>query len=232
MNLLIFLTHNFNNEFINTVRKVDKKYNDLEVIILFDISAPYSDSFGSLFQNVRIIRILRATTSYDHKGHSMYITYFRENYDLLDTYNYIWVAENDVYYPNSLKEFMDVHLPFDYDLLVPEYGLRGLNWTHNYLLRGFDKIIHIGVLAVIMRFKSRVLKNLIDNIDRNYWGYLEAIVPRVCLEYGYSIQQFLPQHCGVLTTEPRYPLLALIEKDIIDGTKNYVRDRIYHPIKL
>jgi hypothetical protein len=162
----------------------------------------------------------------------MYINYFKNNIDLLKKYTYIWVVENDVYFPQSFKIFIDKYANYEYDLLVSEYGLRDKGWIWTNTLRGFSKVNNIGVLAVIARFSQRFLLNLVENIDINYFGYLEAVLPHICQEYNFSIQQFLPEMCGILTTNPGLPLLKFIKEDIINKRRDFIEDKIYHPIKL
>jgi hypothetical protein len=162
----------------------------------------------------------------------MYINYFKNNYNEIKEYEYIWIIENDVYYPNSLIDFINTHNSFNYDLLVSEYGLRSYSWPHTYSLNGFNNVCNIGVLAVIMRFSQKLLFKLIDTIDKKYFGYLEAILPHICIENNLSIQQFLPETCGILTTDNSLPLMELIKTDIKENTKKYIENKIYHPIKL
>jgi hypothetical protein len=97
---------------------------------------------------------------------------------------------------------------------------------------GFSKNYDMGVLAVIMRFSQRFLLNLIDNLDSNYCGYLEILIPNICKEYSLSINQFLPELCGILTPSNEVPLMRLIKEDIENNTRNYLEDKIYHPVKL
>ena len=83
-----------------------------------------------------------------------------------------------------------------------------------------------------MRFSQNFLLKLIDTIDTNYFGYLEAILPHICLENNLSIHQFLPETCGILTTNPNLPLLRIIKNDIINNKLDFIENKIYHPIKM
>ena len=234
MNLIIFLTHNFHNEFLNTLTKIDNDWNvqNYKIIVLFDNNNDYDDNINNRFRNIQIIKINKINTTYDNLGHSMYINYFKNNYDNIKNYNYIWIIENDVYYPNSFLEFTEIHNCYNHDLLVSEYGTRSPNWCWTSSLKGFGKIQNIGVLAVIIRFSQNFLINLIENIDYHYSGYLEALLPHVCIEHNLSIQQFLPEMCGILTTNNDLSLLRLIREDISNNSRNYIENKIYHPIKM
>lgn len=232
MDLLVFITHNFNKEFLNTLSKVDESYSNLTVIVLLDESANVDLQVVERFKNISVKPTSKIPTSYDYSGHSMYINYFKNNIDEVKKYNYIWVIENDVYFPLSFKVFTDKYRNYDYDLLVSEYGLRDKGWGWTRTLKGFTKINNIGVLAVIARFSQRFVLNLIENMDVKYFGYLEAILPHICSEYNLTIQQFLPEMCGVLTTNPGLPLLRLIKEDILNNRRDFIEDKIYHPIKL
>jgi hypothetical protein len=83
-----------------------------------------------------------------------------------------------------------------------------------------------------MRFSQDLLYKLIDNIDINFSGFLEILLPHICIEYNLSIQQFLPEMCGILTTDNNLPLLKLIRDDIKNNTNLYIENKIYHPIKM
>jgi hypothetical protein len=232
MDLLLFITHNFNAEFLNTLSKVDEYYPNLTVTVLLDIATYLDPLVVNRFKHISIKPTGKINTSYDYSGHTMYINYFKSNRDELNRYRYIWIIENDVYFPLSFKIFIDKYNDYTHDLLVSEYGLRDKGWGWTKTLKGFTKVNNIGVLAVIARFSQRFLRNLIENIDVNYYGYLEAILPHICAEYDFSIQQFLPEMCGVLTTNPGLPLLRLIKEDILNKRRNFIEDKIYHPIKL
>jgi len=234
MDCIIFLTHNFQKEFLNTLKKIDKDTDvkNFEVIVLFDNNCHYDTNINSMFENIKIVRINKIITTYDYAGHTMYINYFKQNYNTIQNYNHIWIIENDVYFPDSFIKFINKHKVYNYDLLVSEYGTRSLTWGWTPTLRGFTNVYNIGILAVIMRFSRELLYKLIDNIDVNYFGFLEAIVPHICLENKLSIQQFLPEMCGILTVDNNLPLLQLIRDDIENNTKKYVEYKIYHPIKM
>jgi hypothetical protein len=234
MNCIILLTHNFNSEFINTLEKLDRHTNAqlFDIIVLFDNKNEYNEEIENRFNRVKIIKMARIKTSYDNLGHSMYINYFRQNYNLINSYEYVWIVENDVYYRSCLIDFINRHKIYNYDLMVSEYGVRDANWCWTSGLKGFNKTRNIGVLAVILRFSQKMLRTLIDTIDTKYFGYLEAILPHICLENNLSIHQFLPELCGVLTTNTESPIIKLIESDILNKTFKIIENKIYHPIKL
>lgn len=232
MNLILFLTHNFTKEFLKALIRLNNSNNsNYEVIVLFDIKNHYNNMIDKL-KNIKIVKINLASTSYDEKGHSMYINYFTNNYDEIKKYEYVWIIENDVYYPGSFMDFINSHDSYTDDLLVPEYGLRSPTWWGTNTLSGFENIRRIGVLAVIMRLSQNCLRTLIDTIDKKYFGFLEAILPHICLENDLTIQQFLPEMCGILTTDNNMKLLDVIKNDIIENRRTFIENRIYHPIKL
>ena len=235
MNLIIFITHNFTKEFVNTLTKLNDSIvlNDYKIIVLFDADFCDNNTIVYDLKNIEIIKTTKINSSYDNykKGHTLYIHFFKKNRKEIKKYDYIWIIENDVYYPNSFVEFIDAHKCYSHDLLVPEYGVRSPMWPWAHLLKGFKKVHNIGVLAVIMRFSQKFLLKLIDEIDINYFGFFEAILPHICIENKLSIQQFLPEMCGVLQVFDS-PLIKLIEQDIQNNTRKYVEKKIYHPIKL
>ena len=236
MDCIIFITHNFTTEFINTLMRIDNDADvgNFKVIVLFDNdnNNTYDISINNKFKHIKIIKINKITTSYDNLGHAMYISYFKKNYEIIYYYKYIWIIENDVYYPDSIIKFINEHKNCNYDLLVSEYGPRDDNWYWRYRKGGFSNDYNIGVYAFIMRFSQKLLFNLIDNIDVKYTGYLEVLLPNVCIEYNLSIQTFIPDMCGIVSTYKNIPLMQLIRDDIINNTKKYIENKIYHPVKL
>ena len=83
MNLIIFLTHNFNEIFLNTLVKLNNSVdtNNYKIIVLFDKNNNYDNDIDDKLQNIDIIKINIINTSYDFKGHSMYINYYTNNFD-------------------------------------------------------------------------------------------------------------------------------------------------------
>jgi hypothetical protein len=158
----------------------------------------------------------------------MYLNYFRNT--KVD-YEYVWIVENDVYYPNSFIEFFRAHEAYDHDLLVPEHGLRSPDWGWTRTLKGFKNTYNIGVSAFIMRLSKKLLQTLVSTIDKTHFGYLEAVLPHVCIEHGLSIQQFLPETVGIVATLYT-PLLDIIKNEIQENSRMYLENKIYHPIKL
>ena len=134
-----------------------------------------------------------------------------------------------VYFLDSFKKFIDSHAFYKQDVLVPDFGLRELSWDNTSTLKGFDKIEHEGVLAVIVRFSNNFLENLVKNIDNEYFGNFEAVIPHICLKYNFSIATFNLN--GICITE-RNNIIKLLEEDILKNNKEYIENKIYHPIKL
>lgn len=229
--LICFITHNFSKIFLNNLIKIDNSVNvDLyDVLVLFDSRHTYDES-NIKFQNITVVKVDVIRTSYDDKGHTLYIHFFRKNKYILQNYKYIWIIENDVYHKDLLY-FIYKHQCYEYDLLVSEYGLRDKIWPWTNTLRGFSKVISVGVLAVIMRMSNQMLINLLENLDVNYSGYLEAILPHICINYKFTLHQFLPELLGVLTVDNSNTLLKLIKEDIINNTTNFIENKVYHPIK-
>lgn len=233
---IVFLTHNFKSEFVNTLTKIDNDPDiiNYDVIVLFDKSNPFDETINKMFKNIIIKQINKSHSEYDPYtgGHTMYINYFRENREIIEKYEYVWIIENDVYYPGSLIQFCNTHILYNYDLFVSEYGVRADDWYWRRAKYGFSVDLNVGVYAFIMRLSKRLLFNLVDNLDKKYGGYLEVILPHICLEFNYSISQFIPDMCGILTTEPNNILLKFIVSDIINNTNLFTENKIYHPIKI
>ena len=229
--MLVILTHHFNDMVVETLERLNESAKDrYDVLVLFDKAKYEPHETVERLRNIRVKPTERVRTSYDHGGHSMYIHHFRAFRSEIEKYDHIWVFENDVYYPGSLTEFSDLYETDDHDLLVPEYGLRCPSWLWTKSLKGFRSVRNVGVLAVAMRLSPRLLARLVDTIDLRVFGYLEAVLPHICLENGFSIQQFMPETCGIVTRSPD-PLLELIVLDIRNGTRKYLRKKIYHPVK-
>jgi uncharacterized protein YxeA len=219
-NLFIFLTHNFKDTFIDTLQR----NSDSDYIVLFDKNA--QKNYKETDFNVQLTE-RHLDWSYDSMGgHTMYIDYFHNN-DIRN-YKYIWIIENDVYFPGTFKELADIHSRYDHDLLVVEYGTRPADWPWQNTLSGFSKVENIGVIGSCMRFSNRLASSLYENRDR---GYFEIFLNHFCIEQGFTIQQFMAEFIGVYFTSPT-KLTPLIESDIKNKTTKYVENKLYHPIKI
>ena len=230
--LCCFLTHDFKPVFLETLQKMDTQFTNLDIVVLFDSSSELKLDMNH-FKHIKIIPTEKIKSSYDSKGHSLYISYFKKNINILKKYNYVWMIENDVYASGTFKDFIDKHTHINCDVLVSEHGSRDVNWSWTKKLIGFEKIYNIGILAVCTRFSSRFLINLVTNIDRKFAGYVEAIVPHLCKKYNYSINTFLPELMGTMNVYGG-PVITQIIKNISEHSKPYLieDDKIYHPIKL
>jgi hypothetical protein len=221
--LYIFLTHHFEEPFLSFITEFPPN----NCVILFDSDNPLPE----ISIRIPIVKMKRINTTYDMYGHSMYISFLRMNKQLLDKYDYIWVIENDVYVPHKIMEngnlvtFMEVHRNYDYDLMVPEYGVRKPEWIWFKTLRGFNRIYPIGITGVIMRLSSKLMRELLD-IDYTFTGYMETVLPHLCLSKGFSLQCFLPEYIGKVTTNREDSLLRQIMKN-----PELREEKIYHPFK-
>ncbi len=221
--LYIFLTHHFEEPFLSFIMGFPPK----NCVILFDSD----NTLPEISIRIPIVKTKRIQTSYDMYGHSMYISFLRNNSHLLDKYDYIWVIENDVYVPHKIVEdgkfttFMDIHRTYSYDLMVSEYGVRKPEWCWFKTLHGFNTIHPVGITGVIMRLSSRLMKELL-NIDYKFTGYMEAVLPHLCLDRGFSIQCFLPEYIGKVTTDREDCLLRQIMKN-----PELREEKLYHPFK-
>lgn len=219
-NLFIFITHNFLPIFKDTL----ERNKDSDYVILFDESA--TKNYVETGYNVEMTK-KHLDWSFDGKtGHTMYVDYFH-NHDI-SSYKYIWVIENDVYFPGTFKELADIHSRYDHDLLTIEYGTRPPDWPWQGSLKGFDKTENLGVNGCIMRFSNRLASCLYDNRDR---GYFEIFLNHICIEKGFTIQTFMPDFRGDFFTSPT-KITRYIEEDIINKTDKYIEKKLYHPIKI
>ena len=232
-NLICFITHNFQDIFLETLKKLNNsKEPNIDIIVLFDNKNTYDYKIQEQISSIQIYPINLINTSYDHLGHSLYISYFKKYNNKIKEYDYVWVIENDVYYHGNLLDIIKEHNLYKYDLLVPEYGLRSTQWPWAKKLQGFQNIENIGILGVIMRFSSQLMHLLINNIDKKYTGYFEALLPHLCKEFKLTIHQFLPKYIGILTTDKNNPLLKLVAYDIINKSSYVIEKKLYHPLKL
>lgn len=220
--LYIFITHHFEEPFLSFI----KDFPHHNCIILYDDNCKSYSEFPNI--KIPVVKIERIPTSYDQFGHSMYISFLRQNPSLVKKYDYIWVIENDVYVPSKIdgnKTFMDMHNIYEYDLMVPEYGLRKLDWCWFRTLRGFTDIKPVGITGVIMRLSRRLIQKLLF-IDKDFSGYIEAVFPPLCDKYGFSIQCFIPEYIGKVTTDREDSLLRQIMKN-----PELREEKLYHPFK-
>jgi len=233
--LAIFLTHNFKPIFSDSLRRLDSSLSDgrMDSMVLFDEEAPFDNSMDGQLNNIEIHRIKTPLRSYDpiSKAHNFPIEYFRLFPEKMDEYDYFWIVENDVYWHGNFRTFFDKHDLYDFDLLVPEFGLRNLDWGWLHNMVGIEKVIPCGVTAVIHRLSRRLLKELVQKVGIEFSGHLEALLPHVCFKYGYTIQQFIPSYFCAVNTFKR-PFLKLIEEDLKNGTNYFIEGILYHPIKM
>lgn len=228
--LIVFLTHNFKPIFRQTLSRLESSLDStMDSIILMDSSAELP---ADLKINIPIVQSRRYPSSFDPLGqaHNFYLDFFKDN-KVLGSYDYIWILENDVYYHGNIREFFDIHEKFDYDLLVPEYGLRHKDWCWLNGTQGIRNIQPIGATAVIYRTTSKFMEFVVNNANTNIKGHMEVTLPHMCIENGFSIQQFIPDHmCSVRTYKT--PMIDLVERDLIENTNNFVGKKLYHPIKI
>jgi hypothetical protein len=221
--LYIFLTHHFEEPFLSFISGFPPK----NCVILFDSDNPLPE----VSLKIPIVKMKKINTSYDPFGHSMYISFLRLHKHLLNKCDYFWVIENDVYVPHKISinekftTFMKIHRNYSYDLMVPEYGVRNPEWCWLKTLKGFDSIHSIGITGPIIRLSSRLMQELL-NIDNKFSGYMEVVLPHICLKNDFSIQCFLPEYIGKVTTDRDDPLLRQITNN-----PELIEQKLYHPFK-
>jgi hypothetical protein len=229
--LVVFLTHDFKPVFLKTLRNLEGSLDQsMDSLVLFDSSKEIPT--GLDLGKISIHESNRHPSAFDPIGqaHNFYLDFFRSKMNILDQYDYIWILENDVYYHGNIREFFDIHSSYEHDLLVPEFGLRHKGWCWLGGTKGI-KVRPIGATAVVYRASSAFMKFVVENVNSNIVGHMEVVLPHICLDYNFSVQQFIPDHiCSVNTF--RSPFLDLIERDIQEGTNLYVQKKIYHPVKL
>jgi hypothetical protein len=235
--LIIFLTHNFKEKFLNTLYRVNNDPNIIkyEVIVLFDkSSSEYNNNISKKLKNIKFIKESLIKSSYDLRGHTMYINFLQRNINIIDNFNYIWIVENDVYYHGeTIINFMDSHKLNKEDVLCCNYGSKPDCWPWPSTLKGFNNIYKFGMLGVIMRLSNKILLNIIENIDLNYFGFFESLIPNVCLNYNFTISNFKSEYCGIINCGKGSKEIRDIQKEIMNKSyKNVEKNKIYHPIKL
>jgi hypothetical protein len=227
--LILFLTHNFKPVFEKTVNSINTKAYDVHVLL--DSNNPMTTN--NIKSTVKIIPIKRKKMVYDYFGHTMYIQYFRDNSDVINRYKYIYVIENDVYFSGNINSFLSYHEQYDNDVLVTEIGLRKKNWMWFKTLVGFPSKTNDGCKAFITRFSSNFLNHLVINLEVNFNGYLEAIIPCICHNTHFSISTFVHNFIGVVTVDPDNKIITKIRQDILNKKYLFIEpDKLYHPIKL
>jgi hypothetical protein len=229
--MVLFLTHDFKPVFSKTLKNLDSSLNhNLDATILFDSSKPIPENLD--LGKISLVAMDRHPSPFDPIGqaHNFYLDFISDNSNLLDLYDYFWILENDVYYHGNIREFFDIHSYYDYDLLVPEIGLRHRNWCWLNHIEGFD-VKPIGTTLVFYRISSRFMRYVVENINLSIVAHMEVALLHMCFNQGFTSQQFIPDYLGLINSF-RSPLINLIEKDIIEGTEKYIQKKMYHPIKL
>lgn len=228
--LVVFLAHDFKPFFRHTLSRLDASLDEsTDAMILLDSSKEIPHDL--ILGKIGIVKSLRHPSPFDPIGqaHNFYLDFFRKNPEILDSYDHFWILENDVYYHGNIKEFFDIHADYDHDLLVPEYGLRHKDWCWLNGTEGI-RVTPTGVTAVIYRSSVRLMRFIVENVNSRIKGHMEVILPHICTENEFSIQQFVPDHVGPVNTFMS-PLIDLVEKDLTESTQRYIQNKLYHPIK-
>lgn len=229
--LVVFLTHDFKPIFRETLRKLELSLdNSMDAVVLFDSSKQIPEDIN--LGKIALHKCFRRPSPFDPIGqaHNFYLDFFRKNPLFIESYDYIWILENDVYYHGNIREFFDIHAQYAQDLLVPEFGLRHKNWCWLNNTKGMN-IQPIGVTAVIYRCSCRMMRLLVGNANDSIVGHMEVVLPHLCLDQNFTIQQFIPDHMSCVNTF-RSPMIDLIESDIKNKTSFHIQNKLYHPIKL
>jgi hypothetical protein len=231
--IIFFMTHNFSKIFLSQLLLLDSTLNTdkYDAIVLLDNSHSYNMNITKIFKNIKFELIGKISTSYDYKGHTLYLNYIKQHETIISKYNYFWFIENDVYFNKSFQSYFEIHEQFNYDLMVVEYGTRFKDWTWLQQLKGFKETKQIGVLGCIFRASSKFVEKLVETIDLQFHGFLEVILPHICLEYDMTIHQFIPDFTGIVFVNPDDPVLKLVTNDILNNTSIVLQDKLYHPIK-
>lgn len=228
--MVFLLTHDFKPAFRRTIKSLEAhKSGEYETAVLMDdrSTTPIDLSLSGL----RVIPCRRRPTSFDPIGqaHNFYLDLIRSDRSMLEVYSHFWVFENDSYFHGNIVEFMRAHDRFNSDLMVPEFGLRDPSWCWLSSAKGI-KTTPRGVTAVAFRASSRLIKSLLDSVDQGVEAHMEVLLPHLCMNLGYTIDQFIPDMVGVCNTFGN-PIMGLIEKDIESGSGTYVQSKLYHPVK-
>jgi hypothetical protein len=229
--IVLFLSHDFKPAFRQTLTRFESSLgSDFDAKILFDDSKQVPDDLN--LGRIELRKMNRHPSPFDPLGqaHNFYLDFLSENRSLLDSYDYFWILENDVYYHGNIREFFDIHAEYDQDLLAPEIGLRHKGWCWLNGTRGID-ISPMGATLVFYRASARLMRFMVDNINSDVVAHMEVAVPHICSKQGFTMQQFVPDHISMINTF-RSPLMDFIEQDIKQGTERYIQKKMYHPIKL
>jgi len=217
--LIIFITHNFKPEFKKLLSRT-RSNQTTDVVILFDDSSTQWEE-----TDFNVVREKKPETPpvYDSvaKGHELYINYFNNND--ISQYKYVWVAENDVFYPGSLHEITDFHSHIECDLLVPHYKDEDPDWKWFKTLDGFKEVHSKCILGFIMRFSNRLATKLNENKHR---GFFEAFLPNYCIEQNFTICELIRSTMGYMDAVPN-EITTNIEQNPYIAEK-----KMYHPVKV
>lgn len=228
--MVFFLTHNFRPAFRRTLEAVSRSRlegYDLEILLDDRFDTPADLDLG----RYRVTKCRRHPSAFDPLGqaHNFYIDRLSSSPSTVDSFEYFWVVENDVYFHGDMLGFFEEHAPFDTDLLVPEFGHRHPKWCWLGSARGL-KPEPCGATAVVYRASRRLMRSLIDSISSGVSAHMEVLLPHLCCSLGMSVRQFIPDLVSICNTYGS-PFMGLVERDIKDGTELYIQRKLYHPVK-
>ena len=258
-NLFIFITHTFNRVLLDNIKSI----NEGDIIVLFDESAKpaqkyelLNDEDKGIVDGTNVIwqkinkNMTYDTDKYGGGGHTMYIEYLRHNNHCFNEYEYIWILENDVFYFGDINNFIKGHEERQVDVLIPQMGGRGIpafgeKWIWEDTLSDNLKELYEykGVLAYCARYSSKYLAFIVNNIEKEFKGFFEAITPIICKKYGFSIETFNRNqlgHIGIHETDYIKNILYKIIKKEMQGVdpmtvlllEGEAKNRLHHPVKL
>lgn len=227
---IFFLTHDFKPVFRRTLSLVDSSLSGSRraEILLDDRHEVPSDM---VLNNISVVKCRRHPSPFDPLGqaHNFYIDRLAANPDLLESSEYFWFVENDVYFHGNMVDFFAAHASFDTDLLVPEFGHRYRDWCWLDSAHGISPE-PCGVTAVIYRASRRLMATLLESFRSGVEAHMEVLLPHVCLASGMTIRQFIPDTVAFCNTFGS-PFSSLIEADIVEGRSMHVQRKLYHPVK-
>lgn len=242
-NLILFLTHNFNEVFLMTLRNINDKDKN-KIVILFDKTADMkkhyellSETDKDMLNSFELIEGTRTKMPYDPKGgHSMYYHFLKKNPKYIYDSDFIWVFENDVFFSGDINDLISAHNHMKHDVIVSEYGGRIPKWRwerdgiSNNLKELYD---YTGVLACVCRFSSTFMKLFVDKIGIEFDGYLEISIPLICKKHNLTICQFIPNYIGK-SYHVGNPFTRVVKEKIIkkNNMVAFFKNKLYHPIKL
>lgn len=246
--LVLIITHYINDNLINLIKRQYKPDHSISFIMLLDnVSYENFQTKEIIPKHIKCVSIYRSDTCINNKsydrwdggGHTLYLKYIKQNQEYVSNFNYVWCVENDVYFSESINEFIKEYNDNTSDVIATQLINIDKSWNWLPTLKGFEEseILLVQSWVMVARFKPNVLCHMANVVGIDIDGYIETLWPNFCNKYNYSLCAMKNIHNSNVTVY-KNTLCTEISQLIFNGDDNIneklnlKKNIIFHPVKL